>query len=87
MPRPQRPTDPEQGAQNDGRKIHNLLKRYLLQQVLGAIQLLLVMLKGGFQVPDLLTLYLHLVRQNTHLEDGDTQFPPQQVFLHVTLKQ
>lgn len=52
----------------------NPLKRYLLQQLLRSVQLLLVMLKAAFQVPDLLTLYLHLVCQNTYLYNGDASF-------------
>lgn len=41
---------------------------HLLQQPLGGVQLLAVMLQVGVQVSDLLALDLHLVRQNTHLE-------------------
>lgn len=54
-------------------------KRYLLQQLLCSIQLPLVMLQAGLQVPDLLTLNLHLVRENTDLEQGAAELLPQQM--------
>lgn len=45
-------------------------RSYLLQQLLGSVQFLPVMLQAGVQVTDLLTLHLHLICEDTHLENG-----------------